>query len=784
MSFHAERRGARRTIRRCLASGVGLVLLAGCGFDSNPTAPGPATAPGSTAASGSPAGLALAPAVTIPAVHIPGNYSVVAGSGSRFIISPEDTDEPSLFSPDDGHTWQPLPAALAVRADIDGGSEVSLSSHIGYQGVFAGVVQAADYRYTGLQRWDPDKGKVAFLPYDLDVQREGDDDTALYPVDYVGTVIALNDGRIFDISGDEARLLSPRFGATPKLYGLEYALTKDGATVVRAGYAESGEYGYLSVAPVDGSGEGANYRIPGLLAMDVSALKIHYLVGSTTGLTLCKADAATPTRSTCVKVASGDFRGSAFGASLTTSMGADQIAVSRHSGGDRRRWLLREGRATRVGTKALRWTWLPFRDSEEPMALVESAADHLTVASVVSRDGKAHALFSAPAATARSYGALLSPGRVTYQQQRYTAKAGSTWATWTRTFAGGALGAELALTAYQPARLVTSAGRSAAQLDARSSKSPNTVEFFRGNTRSLAYRAGHGKRLVALSGPYSLIGQDVVRVDGHEVETGPVVALFGSLVVEASAPDEVPGRTFAVRDVASPTSSPIVLDLPTDGRVYRNDDWMAWGDWVVAPYVEGDSYWQLALNYRTGDHVVFTGRSPIRALADGWALASDGSAADLRMLATGENLVVNDGPTELLATDGSHTIAWEDRAGTHLAEVKGLPSTPARLLGALGAGKLGADGTWTPQFDFTKAVTAGTVELRDAAGSLVASLPTAASPDGTVTGVSWDGTDAAGTRVAAGSYTWTFVVKAADGSGDATAVDGQHQPSGTVAVTS
>jgi flagellar hook assembly protein FlgD len=90
--------------------------------------------------------------------------------------------------------------------------------------------------------------------------------------------------------------------------------------------------------------------------------------------------------------------------------------------------------------------------------------------------------------------------------------------------------------------------------------------------------------------------------------------------------------------------------------------------------------------------------------------------------------------------------------------------------------------SWKPQFDLTKAVQAGSLEIRNDAGTLVRSIPTKASPTGSIRDVAWDGRDAAGSLVTPGTYTWNLAVSATDTSGGAVSIDGQHSPTGQVQV--
>lgn len=105
-----------------------------------------------------------------------------------------------------------------------------------------------------------------------------------------------------------------------------------------------------------------------------------------------------------------------------------------------------------------------------------------------------------------------------------------------------------------------------------------------------------------------------------------------------------------------------------------------------------------------------------------------------------------------------------------------------RLLGVLAPDRFQATTPWKPEFDFAKAVQAGILVIRDAAGAEVRSIPTPASEDGSIRDLVWDGRDAQGKPVAGGEYTWELRVAEAGGSQEAEAIDGSGPVSGKVQV--
>ena len=132
-----------------------------------------------------------------------------------------------------------------------------------------------------------------------------------------------------------------------------------------------------------------------------------------------------------------------------------------------------------------------------------------------------------------------------------------------------------------------------------------------------------------------------------------------------------------------------------------------------------------------------------------------------------------------MACASSTQLIWRDFSS--------LSTSPPLLLGALaGATADFSDaGTWSVEFDATKPLKAGTVEISKTGGAVVRTLATAASADGSIRGLSWNGLDGSSKSVPAGSYTYTLKADAVDGSGTVvSSVDGTGPADGKVTVTS
>lgn len=766
---------------------VALALFAGCSVDE----PLPSATP-----TPPPPGVRVTRLATIPDVHVPGSLDLVAGTGTRFLVAPESgSDGPGRYTPDNGRTWLDAPAELGLEGV--GMQDGSYGSFLGYDGSFVGVRQEPepDYSYTGFQRWDPDTDEVTTFDYDLDPELpevDGDWDISVDPIDYIGRLVLLNDSRIFDISGQQAVPVEPRLPAATDPGEVDWSgLTRNGEYVVGAAAGAGGRR--LVIGAIGAQVTPATHPVPGLLAVDVSADRIHYLVGTASRLQVCRADVATPDAAGCLTLATGDYRPSRYTGRLTTSDGADQVRVQRHGGELTRDWFVRGDRAKVVWTwpqdEPTFWEWLPFRDSAAPMALVRSNAGLPDQALVLADDGSATPLFAAPAVPAAPYWPRPAADRVVYQQLRVSANGATRWQVWFRPVQGRELGQESWFTDRRVGAVLVSGDRTALQWDRHEENGDNGIAFYDRLAETGTVSPGSTTTgLRSLSGPYAQLAdefkkldQQVVRVDGHGYDTGQVTAIFGCLVIEASQRKEAPGRTFALRDLARPDAEPIPIELPDVAtRTYRDTGWWMWGEWVSASYEAFSGYPTVLFNYRTGESTELPEGSMMLGLGDGWVLLGEVSSTRvrLRVLATGEEIMVTEDGGEV-SSDGLRTLAWSGLEGAAIATIEGLPAPVPRLLGALGAATFQADGehTWTPRFDLTAPAGAGILQVADAAGAIVASLPVAATTSGSIREVDWDGRDAAGELVAAGDYTWTLEV---DG---ATSADGLRPASGSLTVT-
>jgi hypothetical protein len=192
-------------------------------------------------------------------------------------------------------------------------------------------------------------------------------------------------------------------------------------------------------------------------------------------------------------------------------------------------------------------------------------------------------------------------------------------------------------------------------------------------------------------------------------------------------------------------------------------------------------------DYTTGQLLASRNGILVEGLGDGYAVVSAGStfavfafgANTLTPIAgcsTSQDLVATDGVGHVVCASATELI-WQDHSA--------LSTSAPRVLGVLADKSVSFAGgatLWKPQFDTTKALSAGSILIKNAAGVTVRTLATPASADGSVRGISWNGLDGTGKAVPIGTYTYQLVANAADGTGALVSVSGTGTTTGTVKV--
>lgn len=371
-------------------------------------------------------------------------------------------------------------------------------------------------------------------------------------------------------------------------------------------------------------------------------------------------------------------------------------------------------------------------------------------------------------------------------------------AVWQRPLGDG-IGAEKRLADRAEAALA-SAGRTAVA-------TASGVAFY---DRSTAVSRGSAvNALLGFSGPYALLdrgsgwfdltGYAGVPMGSYVRAPGHVRAIFGTRVLggtdclQGSAMCTGSGdgeTTLVVTDLLDATyRRPIPLPDGVDARTSHVQAAFLWGDRVAASFTSADpDTGETTVRSAVYDLVVGTWGdlqdARLLGLGDGYAVREDGDGLSAWDYATGETYRLSDTDGGAPVTAGADTLAYATDDEIVVRRVPGAGTSAPRVLGVVApAGCNAWDCAWSPQFDLTKALDAGQVVIRDPQGEVVRTLRTAATTDGSVRGVTWDGRSDTGAFVAAGDYRWQLVVAAADGSGTATGVDGTSVPGGTIAVT-
>jgi hypothetical protein len=365
---------------------------------------------------------------------------------------------------------------------------------------------------------------------------------------------------------------------------------------------------------------------------------------------------------------------------------------------------------------------------------------------------------------------------------------------WTRTTSetdgAAAFGAdELLAQSERATSVVASAGRA---VDA------NSTLYFRGQIDPSSASPQISGLTHEISGPYVSYGPlprnrgtitTISSVDGKQAvatnefsdspESSPrILAHFGTRVLltqEGSSDTEI-------RDLREPGVVVATLAGATGQGL--------WGDsvyWVTVTGKYGERTTVLnEWNYQTGRQRTLTLDSSIGAcgasldaVADGTAALSGGCDGPQDIVVNTENMT----DIELLPNSSGYVhslngnqVAFDSVSGVDVATLPFGGTSAPRLLGVIESGELTGSESWSIDVDLSKPANAGQLTITAADGSTVATIPTPASPDGSIHGLVWDGAGAA-----PGSYSWALEVADADGQA-AVDVAGKGPITGTVVV--
>lgn len=724
---------------------------------------------------------ALTPVTSIALPRMYADTSLIAASGDTVIrqVAVDSQQVAYEYSRDNGKTWKRLPAALS-------GLRMA-----GYKEIFYGL-ELTDYvpadegcsvaKVGGFTIWNSVTGAtrtVAVTPEQGAVESE-----CPRIEDAVADRVVLNDGRVFDLSAATARQLTVTFGANAPSDIRARAISADGRTVLGQGSVWDAKQervrDYLAVAPTDGAKGPPAFELAGLRGTAVAAGRLHYLVATKTGLRVCRAVLTAPTKPTCVTLRKGDSR--SLDVVLDVSQGVD--LVTSWTGDDRNHLWISKGTTVRklmANSTVGRVQGTGFRDPSRPLVQGIHSGKGV-VFGRLSTSLKADWAIIGRKVPTRVTSLALVPNRVLAIDSRPFLEASPT-PLWYRTFSGAKVGDEVRLAGPVGAswRAFASGARSVA--DCCTSLK---TKFYDGAKRVFNQRLKDN--VLGVSGPYVATYDRIRRSDGKSYASAFDPVIFGSLVATLN-PDN---RKLTIRDLTRPSATPITRTLPA-GPEYWAGGIRIWGDWIsVSTGSEDEGYSSQVVNYRTGQTYTIDG--DVRALGDGYALVfrfgpmgpGDDDyprSVELWNYQTGEHHPVPVASRFEVAIDGVNQVAWVTEKTIEVAKVPGAGTSKPRLLGAVAASSFRAGKTWKLALDVTKPLRPGTVEIRKASGALVRSLPTKATASGSLRGLGWDGRDAKGRKVAAGSYAWILKASAADGTGIASDVTGLRQAAGTVKVT-
>lgn len=684
---------------------------------------------------------------------------VVAASGSGIIIGSQDEGSYRV-SADSGATWSALEAP-AFTADkvryVAGGEAVYVEED---QGDAAGDYSNV-YTYDLLTGSTTDPIRV--------------DSPELVAVNSDYAVVSTVAGYTSVLAGGtQSNLTINPLLTAPQLADADFSVDSGPDALVSVTQRDAGGAlvdGYLDAVPLAG-GVDTLVTVPGLAAAGLRDTQAVYVTGDATFARLCFApmDDLAGTGAECQTLNSGDFSHAAASLDLGPDWVVVHLASSDgedgadfvHFGSDS------SGAAHQVVASASMVSLSVFGrgDTEFPLA------------SVVTDDDAYVGNYVAAGNLSRSFGVqtpvsvrqlFLTQSRVSGLDDRPVAGVTAGQA-WTRPLSGVEIGAE---TLLQRGTAMTVSG-SRTLISGAAGTQVLDADQLVGNLPAL-------DNARSMSGPYFLSGSDdqlqAFRVDGTQLNSGPVLALFGSLALKAGAQT----GQYQIIDLAVPTKAAVTFDLDAACAGAGLLPVGLWGSWVLAADPEDAS--TVVLDYQDPANCYAHAGTPL-AIGDGFALVSPNNPdTDQPQLVAWNFLhdqddLVAQNPTSV-ATDGSHNVAWTTGSELHTASLDDLvtPSAP-RVLGILAAGAVAQGQPWNLHLDATKALRSGGVlVIRNSTGADVwrADLPDTA--DGSLR-VVWPNT--AGVPV--GTYTWELLAQSSDTGANLIQADGTAGITGTVGV--
>jgi len=532
----------------------------------------------------------------------------------------------------------------------------------------------------------------------------------------------------------------------------------------------------------------------------VTASELRYAFDAGTGLQFCRkplADLAAA--ATCVDAWPGASTDYSYSSATLNDFGSSTIIkLTRYtSTANESRTLLWNGTSVvpvqlPSGSVFSRTIGSEVVFGETPYVVIR---DGLGVPSVhkVNSDGSLAAAITLPTSPTSPMLLAAAPDRVVGADGRYVgvedgsgAYRNDQFVAWSRAVSATGFGGETVLP-RRASGIDASAGRTAVQ-------GPDGLSIY--NRGQLGYTFADGD-LSALSGPYvaqdirdaagNVVSERLSTVNGNQVASFATQgALFGSRYATYSSAAGV--MTVTVNDLTGKPAHTANLAI---GAQRDCNDVQVWNDRVAMTcYDSADSKMYLVVFDLTSAALVKSDTGKwLQDLGDGYVTVgmydstTQSNVYQIESLAGGAPVtladcldgVLSDGVGHVVCTSSTELI-WSDYSS--------LSTSAPRLLGVLAPATVNFASTpaWVPDFDATKPLNAGTMVIKNAAGAVVRSLATAASSDGSVRGLSWDGKDASGQPVPAGTYSFTLNAAASDGTGTVVSIDGAGAATGSVTV--
>lgn len=324
-------------------------------------------------------------------------------------------------------------------------------------------------------------------------------------------------------------------------------------------------------------------------------------------------------------------------------------------------------------------------------------------------------------------------------------------------------------------------------------------------TGGLVLRDSDGSKVTATrvdelwdaSGPFVLTRtgtRTAIRTHAAQVAATNPMAIFGSVYVGREVDEQSKPYGIIVDTAGDPR--PRTFDPGVLQGVWKPDYTAIWGDRVSVDMetthtnVDGNRVHNAHIyNYAPGQGWEWTYEGgTVVTMGDGVAVVYDWLYRRLVLwnFLTNQRTILSEDVLPVAVDDDNH-LAYADDDQLVVTTVDGMGESAPRLLGTVAPASFNPNaGAWAPEFDSTKALAAGILEISHGSGAeLVVDrvLDVPASSDGSIRGVVWNGKNTAGEWVPDGSYTWTLkTTDRADTAKPLVAIDGTSATSGVVTV--